>query len=145
LVLFFFVISEINKEIDSKISQINQEKIEFENVKQKLISLQDYVKRKDIEPLNRQQALKVILNKANFFLKKKDAKLIDDLKEENKTLYLTMSINIPVNNKKQIKDILENFTNDKYPLIEIKEFKVESGQTQTFIKITFKLIQVYKG
>ncbi len=144
LIIGFFAVSEVNKEINSKISKINQEKIEFEEVKEKLLSLEKQVQKLKIKPVNKQEALNLIINKANFFLKTQNAKVVEDIKDQNQTLSITMMINIPINSKKQVEKLLKNLNNSKYPIIEIENFEIKSGETKTFLKIIFKLIQIYK-
>ncbi len=145
LIVGFFSISKINDEINSKISKINREKIEFEEVKKKLFTLQKNVKDFYVKPIDKQKAMDILLTKANYFLINNNAKLSGDIEDNNQILSLKMSIDTPVKTKRQLRQLLKDLTSSKYPLIDVEKFEIKSSENKTFLKVVFKLIQVYKG
>ena len=145
LLVGFFVFSQIDEEIDNKIMKIQREKNEFQEVKKKLVLLKKQVKENKIRIFNKEQAMKNILNTANLFFKNYNVKILEDIKDENKTLTLKMSLEIPIKSKNELKNLLINFTSSKDPFIKIQKFEVKKDNGTSFLNVVFNLIQVYKG
>ncbi len=145
LLVGFFVFNKIDEEIDSKIVKIQREKTDFENVKKKLFILEKQVKENKIKVFNKEQAMNKLLNTANIFFKDYNAKIVEDIKDENETLTLKMSLQTEIKNKNEIKNLLIKLISSENPFVKIQKFEVKKDNGTSFLNVIFSLIQVYKG
>ncbi len=141
----FFVISQIDKKINKTLTMIQREKSDFQYVKIKLTELKREIEQKEVKIFSKERALKNLLDTANTFFKNYDAKILEDIKDEDKTLILKMSLAKIIKNKNDVKNLIEELNRYESLFIKIQKFEVKKDGEISSLNIVFSLIQVYKG
>jgi len=145
LLIGYFILDEINKDIQKKYLEIRREKIEFQDVRKKLLILKEKIKEYKLEPVNSSKAETIILSKADKLYKLFNAQMVKDLSVENNLYRLQMELKIPLDNKRKISSLLYTLESSKMPIINIKRIEIENNSGTYILKLGFELIQIFKG
>ncbi len=139
----YLALREVNQLLYQKINDLKMENIKISGVKKKVDSLTDYVRQKGIKTYTEKEALEVLLNNADSFIKLYDAVLIDDLKKEEGYYSVSLGFDYFPDSSQDLFSLLVDLKNRISPVVEIKKLRIENLNEGTKVYLEVKLIQPF--
>ncbi|HHG75488.1 MAG TPA: hypothetical protein ENK22_10600 [Persephonella sp.] len=139
----YLALREVDQLLYQKINDLKMENIKISGVKKKVDSLTDYVRQKGIKTYTEKEALEVLLNNADSFIKLYDAVLKDDLKKEEGYYSVSLGFDYYPDSSQDLFSLLVDLKNRISPVVEIKKLRIENLNEGTKVYLEVKLIQPF--
>ncbi|WP_293446078.1 hypothetical protein [Persephonella sp.] len=139
----YLSLREVDQHLYQKINDLKMEKIKINDVEKKVNFLVDYVKQKGIKTYTEKEALEILLNKADSFIKLYDAVLKDELKKENGYYSVSLGFDYYPDSSHNLFSLLIDLKNQISPVVMIKKLRIENLNEGTKVYLEIELIQPF--
>ncbi len=143
LLSVYFGLKEVDQRLSRKINDLKTENIKINNAEKKVNSLINYVRKKGIKIYTEKEALQVILDKADNFIKLYDAVLKEEIKKENGYYSVSLGFEYYPDSSEDLFSLLLSLKKEISPVVIIKKFKIENLNEGTKVYLEVQLIQPF--
>jgi len=141
----YVAFSDLAQVIEDKKLQMQRTLSDLENEKKSILKLKEEVRKLKIKPLSREEALKEILDKADYFVKMYDATVKKSLSEKDNIFFITVSFDYYPESSEDLIKFFYKLSEITSPQLVIENFRLDNLKegTKTYFEITLK--QPFKG
>jgi len=143
LLSIYFGLREVDQRLSRKINDLKIKSIKVNNIENKVNSLIDYVREKGIKIYNENEALQIVLDKADSLIKLYDASLKDDIKKEDGYYSVLLGFEYYPDSSEELFSLLISLKDQISPVVAVKKLKIENLDEGTKVYLEVQLIQPF--
>jgi len=120
----YAVLKEVNLELDRKIDTLSQHYHRLLKKKTEYLILKEDVKRLNLKPVSKKEAVELVLETADRLVKMYDGKIVKDLVRNGKTYSITIGFDYYPESGADLYDFIKELTTPFRPIVLVRQFKL---------------------
>jgi len=141
----YSIFNHLNTQLDEEIENLYRQYQRLIKTKAEYTNLKNKIKELNIRPLSKEEAMEIILEKADKLVKMYDGKITEDIRVNDKTYSIAIKFDYYPENTDDLYNLLSSFNSSFKPIIFIKQFKILQTVNGSEIPFEIKLFQPFAG